>query len=1809
MTFRGFSSKIVHSHKSIVVWLAVLPTMAPMKRKVIGTAENARPSKKPRAAASATSIPKEEPAFPRGGASVLTPLEHKQIQIQAKQDVLFEQTTGQKAPKKDFEDDGEDEENLTTEKVNGNAKTKGQSKSRKKKAKASGLPLEKKIRIEGLSYKRLAPGSLVLGQIAQINRYDIALSLPNNLTGFVPITEISDVVTKKVETLAGDQEEEEEAEGSDSFVDLEALFHVGQYLRAVVLSTETDGVGGSKGKRHIALTINPRKANAALSKSDLVVNSTVQAAIASVEDHGWVMDLGLQEAGVKGFISSKELGSLGSGIKVEEGAVVLAMVTGTNANGSIVKFSLDEGKIGNIKKGAYLADAPSINAFLPGTTVDCLVSEVTSAGVIGKVMGLLDVTADLVHSGAASSGKDLEKKYAIGSKVKARIICDFPMNEEKKLGISLQDHILYWRTKTSGGTDSKQMMDPTELLPLSTTVESATVVKVDANGGLFIDLGIKGVRGFAHISKISDRKIETLLESEGPYKVGSSHKARVIGYNALDGLFIITLNPSVISQPFLRIEDVQVGQLAKGTIEKMIVSGTGVTGLVITLADGVSGMVNEMHFADVKLQQPERKFKEGMSVTGRVLSKNPEKRQIRLTLKKTLVNSDAEPWKDYQALRPGMESPGTLVKILANGAVVSFFAAVGAFLPVSEMSESFIQNPAEHFRPGQVVNVRILSVDAEAQRMTVSCKDAASFGDDKQQALADLKPGTFVNGTVSEKTTTGLVVELQPSNLKATLSVDHLTDGSLAKSENAFKKLRIGQTLNDLLVLRKDEIKRQIRLSSKPDLVKAARTGSLLKAFEDAKEGTEVVGYVNNITSTGVFVQFAGDLSALILKQHLTDDAQLLPDFGLRRDQTLAARILSIDFKQRRFLLTIRPIDYETDGGGNAKIASSKPKLSDPAEKSSTSQADFMLGQITKATINSVKDTQVNVQLAEGVQGRVDASSVYDNWEDIKDKKHPLKKFHPKEEIAVRILGMHDSRNHRFLPITNRGKAPVFELTAKQSDLEADELDVLTLDKVVIGTVWTVFVNNATEDCLWVNLSPNVRGRIRAMDITNELAIVTDLAKHFPNGSALNATVSGVDLNNGRLDLTAKEGSSSPPLTLKDLSLGQILPGRVTKVTDRQLLVQISEQVSGPVHFVDMADDYEKANPWIYRKNQMVRICIKDIDAPNKRIVLSTRPSKVLSSSLPVEDVDLVSVSQIKVNDVRRGFIKNVADNGIFVALSSSVTAFVRVANLSDLYLKDWKAGFEVDQLVKGKIVAVDEASSHVQMSLKQSHLDKDYKPPITFNSVQVGQVVTGKVRKVETFGVFIVIDNSANVSGLCHKSNMADRAVVDPTKLYEEGDVVKAKVLSINQEKRQISFGLKASYFERDGEAPAKNEGVVVGSDESDESDSDDEEDGVMLGDESDEDMKDIETEHIQSIDEDENIQEDGEEGGMSSHLDGADVSLTTGGVGLSAGGFDFTGGIPGFDDAEDQSESETDSPTARKKKRRRAEIKMDRTGDLDANGPQSLADFERLLLGRPHDSVLWLSYMAFQVQLGENDKAREIGERALKSIPISEQDEKFNVWVGMLNLEHTYGTEESLDEVFGRACQYNDSQTMHERLISIYIQSGQHGKADNLYQAGLKKHKQDPELYYNYAHFLMNTLKQAERARDVLPRAMQALPATTHLDLTKRFALLEFHSPNGEGERGRTMFETMLSQWPKRLDLWNVLIDVEKKEGDKAVVRKVFERVTDAKMKLKKKQANFYFKQWYEYEEKEGDKKGVERVKALAAKDVQRRQEQQQS
>lgn len=1483
---------------------------------------------------------------------------------------------------------------------------------------------------------------MILGQVSSINAHDIGLSLPNNLTGYVPLTAVSKGLEQKIEKVLNEDEKDEDDEDDfdEDSLDLKNYFYLGQYLRASVVSVGSNSANASsRSKKRIELAVDPRQANSGLSKTDLVENTAVQASVVSVEDHGLVMDLGIEDSDIKGFMSSKEIDRRLDYTNISEGAVFLCMVTGSNASGNVFKLSANLRSTGSITKSHYLSTAPTINSFLPGTAAEILLMDVTSSGMVGKIMGMLDATVDLVQSGGNLTKEDLTKKYKNGSKIKGRLVCTFPASEPFKVGFSLLDHTVKFASDDHGPGSSE------DAPAISAIVPEATVVKVDPGLGVYAKIGSTKHTGFIHVSRLSDGQVESISPDTGAFRIDSTHEARIVGYNALDNLYLLSCERKVIDQPFLRLEDVTVGAVVKGKVEKLLIGPNGIDGLIVSLADGITGLVPSMHLADTTLQFPEKKFREGMTISARILSVNLEKRQIRLTLKKSLLNNESAIWKDYNDITPGAQSPGTIVNLQPHGAVVQFYGSVRGFLPVSEMSEAYIKDPSQHFRQGQVLSVHALSVDVSLGRLAVSCKDPSTFTETYKKAFEQIHPGLLVTGTVFEKSDDDVLLKLDEFGLVARLDVQHISDGSPSKQNSMLSKIRVGQKLNELLVLDIQRAHRLIRVTSKASVKKAAKQGTLPGKFEDVEEGAEVTGFIRNITLDGIFVEFLGGLIGLVPKRLVNEDNITKPQFAMTVSQTISATVHSIDTDFRRFILSMKP--SEATRAGAKKVTPKKEKPAKPApsddavtnavDESINSMSDFASGKIIKCKVQSSKATQINVQLADNIQGRIDVSEVFDKWEDIKDRKQPLRFFSQKQVISARILGVHDARNHKFLPVSHRsGKYPVYELSIKPSFLNAANPAPLNLEQVQVGSSWFGFVNNIAEDCLWINLSPNVRGRMRFMDASDDLSLLTDVEKHFPIGSAVKVRITAVDVEKGRLDLSARQRTDK--LSFTDLSVGMVLPGRVTKVTEKQVLMQLSDAVVGAVNLVDMADDYSKANPTVYHKNEVLRACVVGVDKSNKKVSLSLRPSKVLSSSLPVEDREITSMKQLNVNDVVRGFIRRVADSGLFVALSHDVTAYVRVSDLSDSYLKEWKDAFQVDQLVKGRVTLVDPEQGKLQLSLKESALDPNYKAPVTLRDLKPGQIVTGKVRKVEEFGAFIVIDGSANISGLCHRSEMAEKRVEDARTLYEEGDSVKAKVLKVDRRQEKISFGLKASYFkdaedaESDDEDEEDSDGLggvdLEGSGSDDDDDDDDDEE------EEDDDDDDV---SMGGVDlEDDSEDDDSEQSDDDVEMTNAPSNKTSG---LGANGFDWSGNVN--DNEEDGARSGSDDEedgAQKKKKSRKPEIQVDRTGELDANGPQSVADYERLLLGEPDSSLLWLQYMAFQLELGEVDKAREIAERALRTITIGEDAEKLNIWVALLNLENTYGDDETLEDVFKRACQYNDTQEVYERMTSIYIQSG---------------------------------------------------------------------------------------------------------------------------------------------------------------------------
>jgi rRNA biogenesis protein RRP5 len=1722
---------------------------------------------------------KEQAAFPRGGASLLTPLEKKQINAQAWRDAQKEDGGASGL----FDDDGSDSDQPLDEghMLTGTFKNKAKkSKGRKTK---DGPQQPRDTQIGGLSYKRLSTGTLVLGQVVAITDRDVSIALPNGLVGFLPINAISQKLNEKIQKLLVDIEEQSDDEhDEDEGVDLLSYFKIGQFLHAQVTATASDpSNANSSSRRRLELTTDPDIINADLSTQTLVPGSMLQVYVQSVEDHGLIVNLGLAGSNSTGFIPSNNLASEMSLPQIKEGAVILCQVTKASSSSKVIQLSA------NLDIPIIIKTAPTVDVFLPGTLTEILITEVQDTGLVGKVMGMLTATADLVHSGAYLSKDSFTENYKVGTKIQGRILYRYPDSDGSKLGFTIRDHLLDLRKSTVAGRTA-----------IGNVVSQATVITVEPGLGLYLDLGNHST-GFAHISRLADGRVDSIGSTIGKYKIGSQHPSRIIDYNATDDMYTVSLQESIIKQPFLRLEDVPIGQVVRGVIDKVIIGPAGIKGLIVKFAETMTGFVPDIHLSDVVLQNPEKKFREGATVKARVLSTDLSKRQVRLTLKKTLVNSEAKVWNTFSEIAVGDSSVGTLVKVDQKGALVQFYSNVKGFLPVAEMSEAFIKDAREHFRPGQTVTVNTLSVDPEHGKLTVSCRDRKAAIASPETSLSSIKAGTLVNGEVFGKSENDLMLRLESSDAIARLSVDHVSEGSTKKRHSALSKIRVGQKLTDLLVLDVQPKRRMVILCNRPSLLKAAQTGKLLTGFDKLDIGTTVTGFISNVTADGIYVAFALRISALIPRSNIPTEQESQPDFGHKKFQTITATISAVDYKGAtpRFWLSLKQsindhVPVKSDSNNDTA------PLVGAVDSSIKVMADLTVNRVIKARIVSVKESQLNVELAKDVQGRIDVSEIFDRWEEIKDRKQPLLAFSTRQVIDVKIIGAHDTRNHRFLPLSHRtSKTSVFELTMKPSSLADPSFSPLDYSAIQVGQDFIAFVNNIGNDYVWASLSPSVRGRVKAVDLSDDLALAAEIPTNFPVGSAVRVKVVAVDPEKSRLDLTGRLSASKTGLTLKDVSAGQILPGRVTKVSERQVLVSLSDTVVGAIDLVDMADDYSEANPAKFRKHEIIRVCVVQVDVANKKVRLSVRPSKILSSRLPVSDPEVNSLDQLELNDVCRGFICNVDNKGIFITLGHGVTAFVRVAHLSDDFLKEWKDSFQRDQLVEGKIINIDRATNHVQMSLKNSVMSKDYVPPIELSDLQPGDVVTGKVAKVEEFGVFVLVDNSVNVRGLCHRSEIAEKRIEDARKLFNEGDVVTAKVLKVELEKRRISFGLKASYFADDGVSSesAASDGESNGEDVDMDSASNSGADNLVAT-------------------SDAGMSDDDSEGGaelvavrdrmdITKEDDAFDASdedtLQQPPVSLNVGGFDWHGMSAKTTTRRDDL-TDVEELTQSKKRKKRAEIPVDRTGDLDTHGPQSADDFERLLLGEPDSSLLWLRYMAFHLNLGDIDAGRQLGERALKSIGIGQVEEKQNIWIALLNLEVEYGDDDSLDAMFKRACEYNDPQEMHTKLASILISTQKYSKADELFQTMLKKYTQDPKTWINYASFLFDQKNDAEAGRALLSRALQILPKFTHVEVTSKFAQLEFKSDAGLPERGRTIFEGLVSAFPKRIDLYNVLLDLEMKVGDADQIRALYERIFSRR--LKPKQAQYFFKRWLAYEEEKGDQRKVEEVKAKAATWVRR-------
>jgi tetratricopeptide (TPR) repeat protein len=160
----------------------------------------------------------------------------------------------------------------------------------------------------------------------------------------------------------------------------------------------------------------------------------------------------------------------------------------------------------------------------------------------------------------------------------------------------------------------------------------------------------------------------------------------------------------------------------------------------------------------------------------------------------------------------------------------------------------------------------------------------------------------------------------------------------------------------------------------------------------------------------------------------------------------------------------------------------------------------------------------------------------------------------------------------------------------------------------------------------------------------------------------------------------------------------------------------------------------------------------------------------------------------------------------------------------------------------------------------------------------------------------------------------------------------------------------------------------------------------------------------------------------------------------------------------------------------------------------PQTVDQFDRLLLSSPDSSLIWIQYMAHYLQSTEIEKARIIGKRALKVINFREETEKLNIWQALLNLESKFGSLESLTAVFQEAIKMNDTQKIYEHMLTIYADTDKHSELENIINTMINKFKHHPEMWINCGAALLK-IGMKNKSRQIMQNALQSLPKNKRL------------------------------------------------------------------------------------------------------------------
>ncbi|MCW2990599.1 MAG: rpsA, partial [Solirubrobacterales bacterium] len=235
-----------------------------------------------------------------------------------------------------------------------------------------------------------------------------------------------------------------------------------------------------------------------------------------------------------------------------------------------------------------------------------------------------------------------------------------------------------------------------------------TVIEV-VKGGLIIDLG---VRGFLPASLVDIRRVPDLDQY-----MSTKIECKVIELNRSRNNVVLSrravLEEERKEQRQEILDALQPGLVVAGVISNIVDFGAFVD------LNGIDGLIHISELSWSHVNHPSEILNIGDEVEVKVLDIDRDRQRISLGLKQT----QEDPWQRVvDTYRVGDELEGAVTKVVTFGAFVEILDGVEGLVHISELANHHVENPREVVQPGDVVRVRVLEIDSERRRLSLSVK-------------------------------------------------------------------------------------------------------------------------------------------------------------------------------------------------------------------------------------------------------------------------------------------------------------------------------------------------------------------------------------------------------------------------------------------------------------------------------------------------------------------------------------------------------------------------------------------------------------------------------------------------------------------------------------------------------------------------------------------------------------------------------------------------------------------------------------------------------------------------------------------------------------------------------------------------------------------------------------------------------------------------------------------------------------------------------------------------------------------------------